>query len=296
MRESKQSSKAADRLSERLAARSRNLTPALRRVADFINMHRRDALTMSATELGAAIGTSDATVIRAVQALGYAGLRELKQALASAAGYGTSPADNLGRTLGLIEHAEAAVTYVLEAHDEAVAQLATGAPRAQIIEAIKVLSEARRIAFYGIGPTAALAQYAQFVFSRNGRPGLSLQVSGSTLADHLLDLESTQAVLMLAYGAASPEAEATIGEARRCHIPIVLISDSLDERLARHAKVIVPVLRGRTGSVALHGATFVSLEAIIMGVVARDKPRAMATLQKLNELRQTLSGRRRGAR
>ena len=33
-----------------------------------------------------------------------------------------------------------------------------------------------------------------------------------------------------------------------------------------------------------------------MGVVARDKPRAMAALQKLNELRQTLSGRRRGAR
>ena len=296
MRESKQSPKSADRLSERLMGRSRNLTPALRRVADYINSHRQDALTMSATELGVAIGTSDATVVRAVQALGYAGLRELKQALASATGHGTSPVDNLRRTLDHIEHADAAVELVLEAHNEAVAQLAKGAPRAQITEAIKVLSEARRIAFYGIGPTAPLAQYAHFVFARNGRPGILLQASGSTLADHLLDLESAQAVLMLAYGAAYPEAEATIAEACRCHIPIVLISDSLDERLARHAKVIVPVPRGRAGSVALHGATFVSLEAIIMGVVARDKPRAMATLQKLNELRQALSGRRRGAR
>ncbi len=296
MRENKQSPKSADRLSERLVARSRQLTPALRRVADYINANRQDAMAMSATELGHAIGTSDATVVRAVQALGFSGLRELKQALASAAGQGTTPADNLGRTLASIEHADAAVDHVIRAHVDAISQLASGAPRAQINEAIAVLTEARRIAFYGIGPTAALAQYAHFVFGRNGHPGVLLQASGSTLADHLLDLENANALLMLAYGAAYPEVEATIAEARRCRIPIVLISDSLDERLARHAQVVVPVARGRAGSVALHGATFACLEAILMGVVARDQPRAMAALQRLNDLRQTVLGRRRSTR
>ena len=170
-----------------------------------------------------------------------------------------------------------------------------GTPRTQINEAIAVLTKARRIAFYGIGPTAALAQYAHFVFGRNGHSGILLQASGSTLADYLLDLENANALLMLAYGTGYPEAEATIQEARRCRIPIVLISDLLDERLARHAQVVVPVARGRTGSVALHGATFVCLEAIFMGVVARDQPRAMAALQRLNDLRHTI-GRRRRAR
>ena len=115
-----------------------------------------------------------------------------------------------------------------------------------------MLADAKRIAFYGIGPTAALAQYVHFVFARNGRPGILLQASGSTLADHLLDLENANAVLMLAYGTAYPEAEATILEARRCRIPIVWISDLLDERLARRADVIVPVARGLSGNVALH--------------------------------------------
>jgi DNA-binding MurR/RpiR family transcriptional regulator len=293
MREIKPSSKSADRLGERLTARSRQLTPSLRRVAEYINANRQDAVTMSATELGHAIGTSDATVVRAVQALGFAGLRELKRSLASATGRGVTPADNMGRTLALIENANAAVGHVLRTHQEAVSQLTSEAILARIAEAIAVLADAKRIAFYGIGPTAALAQYAHFVFGRNGRPGILLQASGSTLADHLLDLESASAVLMLAYGTAYPEAEATILEARRCRIPIVLISDSLDERLARRADVIVPVARGLSGNVALHGATFVCLEAILMGVVARDQPKAMATLNRLNDLRQIVLGRRR---
>ncbi len=296
MREVKPPTKSADRLGERLAARSRQLTPALRRVADYINSHRHDAMTMSATELGVAIGTSDATVIRAVQALGFAGLRDLKKALASVTGHGTTPADNMMRTMADIDCADVAVDRVIEAHTEAIGQLGSGGARAQLIAAVALLSRAKRIAFYGIGATAPLAEYAHFVFARNGHPGLLLQASGSTLADHLLDLESTDAVLMLAYGVAYPEAEATISEARRNHIPIVLISDSLDERLARHAKIVVPVARGRAGAVALHGATFVALEAMAMGVVACDQPRAMAALQKLNELRQTVLGRRRNAR
>jgi DNA-binding MurR/RpiR family transcriptional regulator len=262
-------------------------------VAEYVNANRHDVMTMSATELGIAIGTSDATVVRAVQALGYAGLRELKADLAATEGQRSTPADNLDRTLSSIENADAAVGHVLDAHREAVSQLASGTARAQLRAAIDILTGARHISVFGIGPTAPLAQYAHFVFSRNGRPGLLLHASGSTLADSLLHLASTDALLMLAYGVAYPEAEATIAEARRCQIPIVLISDSLDARLARHATAPVSVPRGRAGNVALHGATLVCIEAIIMGVIARDQPVAMAALQKLNELRQTVLGKRR---
>jgi len=284
-----------DRISERLLGSSRSLTPALRRVAEYIDANRHEAMSMSAIELGLAIGTSDATVVRAVQALGYAGLRELKEDLASVAPDWVTPADNLDRTLSAIEDADTAISHVLSAHREGVSRLASRSVRTQMAAAIEVLVSAKRIAFFGMGPTTTLAAYACFSFSRNGRPGILLGATGSTLADQLLHLETADALLMLAYGRTYPEAEATIAESRRCRVPIVLISDSLDERLSRHAKVVVPAPRGRADNIALHGTTLVCLEALLMGVIARDRPLAVSALSKLNNLRQHVQGKRKNS-
>src|ERR1700731_3449672 len=52
-----------------------------RRVAKFIDENRQTVLASSAAALGGYIGTSDATVLRTIQSLGFAGLSDLKQAI-----------------------------------------------------------------------------------------------------------------------------------------------------------------------------------------------------------------------
>lgn len=56
-----------------MSAPGREETPALRQVVIYIDTNRLEALTKTAAELAADIGTSDATVIRAVKALGFTG-------------------------------------------------------------------------------------------------------------------------------------------------------------------------------------------------------------------------------
>ena len=73
---------AQDRLTARLEERMAMLSASSQRVAAYIDANRFEALTKSAAELAWAIGTSDATVIRTVQALGFSGLPELKRELA----------------------------------------------------------------------------------------------------------------------------------------------------------------------------------------------------------------------
>src|SRR5271165_395056 len=68
-------------LSARLARLGGSLGAAGQRVAHFIAQNPAAALASSAMDLAASTGTSDATVIRTVQALGYPGLADLKQAL-----------------------------------------------------------------------------------------------------------------------------------------------------------------------------------------------------------------------
>ncbi len=75
-----------------------------RRVAKFIDENRQIVLASSAAALGARIGTSDATVLRTVQTLGFASLADLKSAILISGSVST-PADDMRRTLVDLEKA-----------------------------------------------------------------------------------------------------------------------------------------------------------------------------------------------
>jgi DNA-binding MurR/RpiR family transcriptional regulator len=247
-------------------------------------------MTKSAMELAAAIGTSDATVIRAVQALGFTGLRELKQVVATMLGTGRTPVDNIARTFASIEeHSATAVDQVFADHQETFAALASAETRANILAAVEHLSPAKRIGAFAIGSTAYLARYFALNLNRIGRPTVIFDGIMSPLPDQLLEMRNVDALLMLAYGKPYREATSAIAEARRLKIPIVLITDSKELAMTRHAAVIVQVLRSHAERIALHGATFVCLEAIVLAMAADDQPRAISTLEKLNELRGAVS-------
>ena len=112
------------------------------------------------------------------------------------------------------------------------------------------------------------------------------ELTGSILAGVTRD-----ALLVLAYGRTYREVVVVFEEAKRLRLPIVLITDSLEARLARQADVVVPARRGKQERVALHGVTLIVLEAIVLGLAFADSSKAMRSLARLSELRsRILSG------
>jgi DNA-binding MurR/RpiR family transcriptional regulator len=184
------------------------------------------------------------------------------------------------------------VDLVLEAHDEALAALRAPEGRAQIVAAAGVLHPAERIVVFGIGPSATLARYVATLLTRAGRRSLVLDAAGIMLADQLLDLREGDALVVLAYGRAYREVEAVFAEAARLDLPVVLVTDSLEARLASRARLVLPARRGRAERVALHGATLVALEALVLGLAGAGRGEAVATLERLNRLRAAVSLRR----
>lgn len=285
---------AGDAFGTHFAQAQAALPPAARRVARFIAENRALTLASSAADLASRIGTSDATVVRAVQAMGFSGLPELKRMLAaSLAAAPATPAEAMRRTLAEAgEEAGTAIDLAIDAQREAIAALAAPEARATLREAAAALHPARRILVFGIGPSAALARYVATLLGRAGRAARALDASGIALADQLLDLSAGDALLVLAYGRAYREVAAVFAEARRLALPLVLVTDSLDRTLARHADVVIPARRGRARRVALHGATLVALEALVLGLAALDSEHALASLDRLNDLRAAIAGSR----
>ncbi len=283
--------KVADLFSQRLAERETALAPAGRRVARYIDQNRAVVLASSALELAANTGTSDATVVRSVQALGFAGLGELKQVLVATLSQVPTPADAMDRTLDVVGADTArAIDLVIDAHAEAFEALRNPASLERIVAAVEALHTAGRIVVFGIGPSAALAGYVSMMLEREGRRSKTLNATGMMLADQMLDLRSGDAVLALAYGRPYREVSTVLSEGRRLGLPLVLVTDNPETRLSRSVDVVVAAQRGQAGKVALHGATLVGLEALVLGLAAANRNGALAALGRLNELRAAISG------
>jgi DNA-binding GntR family transcriptional regulator len=81
-------------LDSTIAARLRSLDAragsAQQRILAHVAQHPTDVLLSSANEIAAAVGTSDATVIRTVQKLGYVGLRDFKEDLRTGLAVGST--------------------------------------------------------------------------------------------------------------------------------------------------------------------------------------------------------------
>lgn len=280
-----------DGFAEALARHGASLSPAGRRILHYIDRNRAAALASSAMEIAASTASSDATVVRSVQALGFAGLGELKQALVASMEQSSTPADDMRRTLDDIgESTSRAVELVLETHADALEALRAVESRNRIVTAVSVLHPAQRIVVFGIGPSAPLASYVTILLGRAGRRSKALNATGIMLADQLLDLRAGDALLVLAYGRPYREVTAVFGEGRHLGLPVVLVTDTPATKLGRQADVVLEARRGRAERVALHGATLVGLEALVLGLAAADQKEAMLTLGRLNELRLAVSG------
>lgn len=282
-----------DKLVSRLQALESELPPSVLRVAHYLNRNRVAVLANSAAELAVMIGTSDATVVRSVKALGFQGLAELRQSIAASIGDNSAPLQHMRQTLDELEgkagEAAAAADLVIDTHFDSLRSLQEKPARAQIHAAIAKLQNVERIVIYAAGPSRPLAEYLGILLARHGRQAKIVGQGGIGLADDLVDLAAQDGLLILSYGKPYQEVLLTANEAGILGIPIVLVTDMPATKLARAAQVVIAARRGRSERVALHGATLVALEALVMGLAVASRTRTMRALARIATLRAALA-------
>jgi len=276
-------------LTERFAARQDDLTGTERRVIEHLLAAEPDVVLRSAAALARDLEVSDATIVRAAQALGYAGLHEMRQALARRPEQPTL-AQRLTESLAVVGDADHLFQVGLRQHLDALSALARAIPPAHFDAAVELLCEGQRSVWCGSGPSAALADYAALLSRRAGRPALSCTATGSAFADDLVQLASGDVVVVLAYGAVSRQVRVLLDRIALLGLHAVLITDVLGRTVGDGVDVTLSGGRGTPGLVASHAATMFLVEQLILGVAAGEPARAEAILAELDEARAALGG------
>ncbi|HBY92687.1 MAG TPA: hypothetical protein DEP84_01790 [Chloroflexi bacterium] len=152
--------------SDRIRARYDALAPAERRVADFVLRAPDAVLSLTAREMGSQAETSEATVIRFCQSLGYKGLPEFRTDLmrdifaAKRKDYqGVNPSDNASELIRKVAYRSI----------EALQQTLTTVDPEELQRAVVAIRQARATYFFGSGGSAHMAQQMVLKFLRMGQ-------------------------------------------------------------------------------------------------------------------------------
>ncbi|MGK3142140.1 MurR/RpiR family transcriptional regulator [Pantoea sp. C2G6] len=286
MKQTRPARSRVDVVAERLRAREKQLSPRLLAVARYIDQQRESVLESTALEIAAANNTSDATVIRAIQALGFSGLRDLKQTLQAWFGPSLTSEEKMITTVSEVtSDVNSSIDFVLEGHRRACEVLSQPQNRVAMADAVALLSEARQVAIFGINASGILADYSVRLLNRIGLPAFSLNRASIALAEQLLALQRGDVLVMMAQQSAHREGTTVLREARRLGVPVILLTNATDSFFARAADVVINVPRGgENGRIPLHGTIMVCLEMVILSVASTLPQRTVKTMKRLQDL------------
>jgi len=142
-----------------------SLRPAEKKVASYILDNGGQVVYQSITELASATGTSDATIIRFANALGFSGYQELKIALAREL---VSPGKNIHDDIEPGDSLPVAVNKAFQANIQAVSDTLNVLDIESLQQAVGAVVGARHVYLYGVGTSALSAQDAYYKLLRVG--------------------------------------------------------------------------------------------------------------------------------
>lgn len=282
-------------LHERVVALDGQLAPAERTVARFLSDHPDLVASSNAAELAERIGTSNATVVRAVKALGYSGLPGLRRVLVQAMADRRDPARVLGRhidRLGAEDQGGASIAErVLHGSVELMQQAHRLVEHDRWTAAIEILMAARSVWVYGVEQAGCVADYFAMELAWCGRSARAFSPTGIGIAGELINMAPGDALVVVAPIRHFKEIDVVVDHARSLRVPTILISETLGMTFEGLVDVVLPIPQSTNGLTGEVIAPIVLARAMALDVASRNREKAIKTNETINEVRAAVLGR-----
>ena len=252
----------------------RRLSPAQRRIGQFLIDHHAEVVFMSSVDLAERVGVSQPSVTRFAAALGFTGYPDLREKLkAIVLGAVKETPDEVRRN-----EFQAAIAAE-QANLEALQRLAAAPYR--LVETGRVLAESTPLAVLGLRLSAPVAEY--FAYSaRRIHPDVRLITSGGSVADDAL-LQARQAgatwLLVFLLPRYAQEALAAVQRARELGLKVVLITDNPLVPFAELADILLPAGVGSRLVFDSHAAPLILASLLVQAMADAEPERTQARLE-----------------
>jgi len=273
---------------QRISERFDQLTKSEQKIASYLMRNYEEAAFFSAAELAGRLEMSEATVVRFANSLGLSGYPELRQQLQELFKHKVSHAYRLRKKLAELSPGAHVLEQVMAMEVEYLTDALRTVSREAFDEAVGLISKSRRLFVYGLSGSATLVELLEHRLRRFGMEVVPLTQSGREVCDKLLMLTDEDVFLALLFFNLSEVMVSTLNYAKHCGCQVILLTDTLGPYLGDKVDVLLEANRGPV--MAFHSliVPMAIIQALILAAARTDEEKSIATLDRLDDIRERL--------
>ena len=246
-------------------------------------------LYASAADLGQQSKTSNATVVRTLQSLGYSGLSELKQEIATPLTSAVSPEIRLQQRIDHLGQDLERIQQEIWSEAQGLIDLGRTANNSETLsDAINILIHSRTVYSYGLGTSVAAADHLAIRLGRTGIATRRFSSDGFRLADDMMHIGNQDTVVIFAPGRVTRDIEALLNQALLVGAKTIVVTDHMHEKLSQEVSVILRAPLTPTGLTSESLTATLVADILAQGITAVGPDIALRSSHTLNDIRARL--------
>ncbi len=267
----------------RLQGAYSGLRAAEQRVADFILKHPDELIYLTVTELAARTNTSESTVVRLTQKIGYKGYQEFKIVLARDL---VEPTTEIHAAIEPSDDLTAIKTKVFQANAQALRDTIEVLDDRELARAVDALARARRVEFYGVGGSSPLALDAYHKFLKLGVLAVALS-DGDLMAMSSALLGAGDVAFGISHTGASRDVTDALGRAKANGATTICITHRPASPITKVADVVLVTAAQQTAfrsdASSSRIAQLTIIDALYVGVAHQNHARSLRMIERTRE-------------
>lgn len=259
------------------------LSPARRRVAEYVLRNYQEVAFMGVAELAKAAGVSPAAVVRFATSLDFRGYPEFQRALHGIVRFELRQGDRFTACLD-VDSGEPLGERVIAQELQNVSRLRSDLDRASLTEAIRRIARAESVVIAGFRATSTLAHYLWYNL-RKVKPGVRVYANpGSVTWDEMLLSDRRSLFLLIAFPRYSQELLELAEFVRRREFSSIAITDNELSPLAPLCDLALLVEVGEISFTDFYAAPIALMNALVAEVARALRRKALSRLNQLDDL------------
>ena len=259
------------------------LRTAEQRVADFILGHPEELIYLTVTELAERTATSESTVVRLCQKIGYKGYQEFKIVLARDL---VEPTNAIYEQIAPTDDLTSLKHKVFQANAQALQDTLEVLVDDELARAIDAVASARRVEIYGVGGSGPIALDAYHKCLKLGVPAIAISDSDMMAMSSAL-LQPGMVALGISHTGASRDVCDALQNAKRAGAQTICITHRATSPITKVADIklftAAKETAFRSDAMSSRIAQLSIIDTIYVGVAVRDYDRATKTVARTRE-------------
>ncbi len=267
----------------RLQGAYSGLRAAEQRVADFILAHPDELIYLTVTELAERTNTSESTVVRLSQKIGYKGYQEFKIVLARDL---VEPTTEIYAAIESGDDLRTVKSKVFQANAQALRDTIEVLDDGELQRAVDALAAAGRVEIYGVGGSAPLALDAYHKFLKLGMRAIALS-DGDLMAMSSSLLGAGDVALGISHTGASRDVTDALGRAKAGGATTICITHRPTSPITKVSDVVLVTAAKQTAfrsdASSSRIAQLTIIDTLYVGVAHENHARSLAMIERTRE-------------